>query len=213
MASSRVSRPARAVGSLHNGPMTTTLEAVEWPVRTSRLLLRRATVADVESTWSYRRMDAVNRWLPSAATEVDDYRPRFESPGRLGKTLVIEHDNTVVGDLMLAVEDAWAQAEVEEAAKGVQAELGWSLAPAYGGQGLATEAVRALIAIAFDELRLRRVIAHCFADNEASWRLMERVGMRREAHTVRDTLHRSGQWLDGLSYALLAEEWRTTEPG
>jgi RimJ/RimL family protein N-acetyltransferase len=189
--------------------VATTLEAVEWPVRTSRLLLRRATVADVETTWSYRRLDAVSRWLPSAATDLDGYRARFESLERLGKTLVIERGNTVVGDLMLAVEDAWAQAEVAEAAKGVQAEIGWSLAPAYGGQGLATEAVRALIAVAFDELRLRRLVAHCFADNEASWRLMERVGMRPEAHTVRDTLHRSGQWLDGLSYALLAEEWRT----
>jgi RimJ/RimL family protein N-acetyltransferase len=38
---------------------------------------------------------------------------------------------------------------------------------------------------------------------------MERLGMRREEHNVRDSLHRSGEWLDGLGYALLAEEWRT----
>jgi RimJ/RimL family protein N-acetyltransferase len=52
------------------------------------------------------------------------------------------------------------------------------------------------------------VTANCFAGNEASWRLMERVGMRRELHTVRESLHRSGEWLDGLGYALLADEWR-----
>ena len=57
-------------------------------------------------------------------------------------------------------------------------------------------------------LGLRRVTAGCFAGNEPSWRLMERVGMRREAHAVRDSLHRSRGWLDGLTYALLAEEWR-----
>jgi RimJ/RimL family protein N-acetyltransferase len=39
---------------------------------------------------------------------------------------------------------------------------------------------------------------------------MERLGMRREAHTVSDSLHRSGRWLDGYGYALLAEEWRPT---
>ena len=50
--------------------------------------------------------------------------------------------------------------------------------------------------------------ANCFAANEPSWRLMERLGMRREAHAVRDSLHRSGEWMDGLTYALLAEEWR-----
>jgi RimJ/RimL family protein N-acetyltransferase len=38
---------------------------------------------------------------------------------------------------------------------------------------------------------------------------MERVGMRREQHTVRDALHRSGEWMDGYGYALLADEWRT----
>ena len=36
---------------------------------------------------------------------------------------------------------------------------------------------------------------------------MERLGMRREIHTVRESLHRSGEWLDGLGYALLADEW------
>jgi RimJ/RimL family protein N-acetyltransferase len=69
--------------------------------------------------------------------------------------------------------------------------------------------VRELLAIAFDGLGLRRVVANCFADNEPSWRLMERIGMRREAHNVRDSLHRDGEWYDGLTYALLADEWRT----
>ena len=55
-------------------------------------------------------------------------------------------------------------------------------------------------------------VALCFADNEPSWRLMERVGMRREQHTKQDSLHRDGQWLDGMMYALLADEWRATQP-
>jgi RimJ/RimL family protein N-acetyltransferase len=101
----------------------------------------------------------------------------------------------------------WAQAEVEDQAKGVQAELGWTIDPALGGQGLATEAATGLLRICFEHLGLRRVIALCFADNEASWRMMERLGMRREAHTVQESLHRSGEWLDGYGYALLADEW------
>ena len=54
--------------------------------------------------------------------------------------------------------------------------------------------------------------ASCFAANTASYRLMERVGMRREAHTVKDALHPSGEWMDGYSYALLADEWRHDNP-
>jgi RimJ/RimL family protein N-acetyltransferase len=142
---------------------------------------------------------------------MEEYRTQFEAPEAMAKTIVIELDGEVVGDLMLAVDDAWAQAEVAEQAKGVQAELGWSLHPDHAGHGYATEAVRELIRLCFEDLGLRRVVANCFADNEASWRLMERVGMRREQHTVRDSLHRSGEWLDGMSYALLADEWRARQ--
>jgi RimJ/RimL family protein N-acetyltransferase len=119
----------------------------------------------------------------------------------------MELDGAVGGDLMLRVEDAWAQREVLDDARGTQAELGWVVDPAHGGRGLATEAVRELLRICFEDLALRRVVASCFADNTASWRLMERLGMRREEHTVADALHRSGTWLDGYGYALLATEW------
>jgi len=184
-----------------------TLDSVDWPVRSERLLIRRATTADVGPTWLYRRQEAVSRWMTAASTELDDYRVHFEKPDRMRKTLVFESDGAVIGDLMLAPEDAWAQAEVHELAKGVHAEIGWCIDPAYGGRGLATEAVLALIALAFDELRLRRLTANCFADNEPSWRLMERVGMRRELHAVRESLHRSGRWLDTVGYAILDSEW------
>jgi RimJ/RimL family protein N-acetyltransferase len=79
--------------------------------------------------------------------------------------------------------------------------------PAFGGRGYATEAVRALVSLCFGPLGLRRVHANCFYANEPSWRLMERIGMRRELHSVKESLHRTKGWLDGLSYALLAEEW------
>jgi len=187
--------------------MDSPLDAVEWPVRTERLLIRRVADADVEATWTYRRLDEVSRWITAAPQDLDAYRAMFTEEERLAKTLVVELDGVVVGDLMLAVEDAWAQAEVRDQGKGTQAEVGYVLDPAYAGKGLATEAVVALIDLSFGPLGLRRVVANCFADNESSWRLMERIGMRREAHTVRESLHRSGQWLDGLSYALLADEW------
>ena len=90
----------------------------------------------------------------------------------------------------------------------MQAELGWVVDPAYAGQGLATEAARAVLRICFEDLGLRRVTAQCFADNVASWRLMERLGMRREQYTVRDSLHRSGKWMDGMAYAILGDEWQ-----
>lgn len=188
--------------------MSQDLAAVAWPVRSKRLTIRPAVEADIEGTWQIRRLESVGTWLPSASQDLDEYRERFLEPDRLAKTLAMELDGVVIGDLMLAVEDGWAQTEVAESARAVQAELGWAMSPDQEGHGYATEAVAELIRICFEDLGLRRVTANCFADNEPSWRLMERLHMRRELHTVRESLHRSGEWLDGFGYALLADEWR-----
>ncbi len=192
-------------------PVTSVLDDVAWPVRTKRLMLRPATLDDVEATWQIRRLEPVNRWLTRAPRALDVYRADFADPASLEKSLVIELDGQVIGDLMVDVGDAWAQAEVADEAKRVQADLGWVIHPDFGGRGLATEAVREVLRICFEQLRLRRVTAECFSANEPSWRLMERLGMRRETHTVSESLHRSGTWLDGFGYALLAEEWHAQE--
>ena len=184
------------------------LSAVAWPARTARLTLRPATAADVEATWRIRREPEVGRWITRAPTDPVEYAEAFRDPDRLALTLVYELDGLVIGDLMLRIEDAWAQVEVAEDARAVQAELGWTLDPALGGHGYATEAVAELVRLCFEELGLRRVLASCFADNTPSWRLMERLGMRREQVTVRESLHRELGWVDGLGYALLADEWR-----
>ena len=184
------------------------LAELPWPRSTPRLSIRPFTVDDVEPTWAYRRLPEVNRWLTSAPDTLGSYRELVQAHDRMSWSLVIEHEGVVIGDLMLRIEDAWAQSEVKQQAVGVQAELGWCLDPAYAGRGLATEAVAELLHICFDDLGLRRVTAGAFAGNVASSRLMDRVGMRREIETKSESLHRSGQWLDGIGYALLADEWR-----
>ncbi len=108
---------------------------------------------------------------------------------------------------MVRVEDSWAQREVANEAKGVQAELGWALSPSVGGRGFATEEVQRALRLCFEELQGRRVVANAFAANEPSRRLVERVGMRREVYAVRDSLHRDLGGVDGIGYALLVEDW------
>lgn len=192
--------------------MTPSLDDVAWPVRTARLSIRPAVATDLDPTWRYRALPEVRRWLSSASADPQVYRDRFVDHDRLATMLVIGCDGVLIGDLMLRIEDGWAQVEVAEAVRGVQAKLGWCLDPAYASHGYATEAVAELLRICFDDLGLRRVSADCFAANTASTRLMERVGLRREIHSVRDALHHSGEWMDGLGYALLAEEWRAGRP-
>ncbi|QIX28393.1 GNAT family N-acetyltransferase [Nocardioides sp. JQ2195] len=188
--------------------MERVLDRMRWPLHTERLLIRPAEWEDAETTWPFRRLPEVNHWITRAPADHDEYVDLFRRPSSLDLTLVIERDLEVIGDLMLHVNDPWAQVEVREQAAATQAELGWCLHPDHGGKGCATEAVAALITASFEQLGLRRITAECFADNTASWRLMERLGMRREAHTRKDSLHRSGEWMDGLLYAVLREEWQ-----
>jgi RimJ/RimL family protein N-acetyltransferase len=183
------------------------LAAVDWPVLTERLLLRRATEADAEPTWRIRSLPAVYQWITSAPATLAEHAERFVPPSSLAVTVIIERDGRVIGDLMVRPDDPWAQREVREQARGVQVEIGWTLHPDEGGNGYATEAVRAMLDLCFHSMGLRRVVAGCFADNTASWRLMERVGMRREEHSIRSELHRSGRWLDAYAYAILRDEW------
>ncbi len=184
------------------------IDDLDWPRTTARLALSPATENDLEALWQIRRQEAVGRWTSDSSTDRDAFLAKAATGEWLRETLTVRCEDRVIGDLMLRVEDGWAQGEVAAQAVGVQAELGWCFDPSVAGRGYATEAVRELLQVAFVGLGLRRVTAFCFADNGPSWRLMERVGMRRETHNVRDSLHRSSGWLDGFGYALLADEWR-----
>jgi RimJ/RimL family protein N-acetyltransferase len=190
------------------GGVSASLEDVDWPVRTNRLALRPAVNDDEEAIWAYRQLEATSTWLNTLHRDRASFQAWFHDPAERANTLVIELDGTVIGNLLVRIEDAWSQIEVREQAAGTQAEIGWVLHPDHVGHGYATEAVGAVFRVCFEQLALRRVVAGCFAANVTSWRLMDGVGMRREQHTVRDTLHRSGEWMDGYGYALSGDEWR-----
>ncbi|MFD5224250.1 GNAT family N-acetyltransferase [Microbacterium sp. NPDC058342] len=188
------------------------LSAAAWPIRTERLELRPLEIADLDAVWAFRRLPEVSEWLGRAPATREEFHETYSDSERRATTLVIvlpdaDGGPAIIGDLMIRIGDGWAQAEVAEEAHGTEAELGWVLAPAYTGRGYAREAVSAAIDVCFGALGLRRVHAGCFAANEPSWRLMERLGMRREEFSRRTALHRSGEWMDGMNYGLLAEEW------
>lgn len=182
-------------------------DAATWPIQTDRLRLRPATAEDAMAVLGFHSLPDVGRWITRWPREPEAFAEHWRA--HLASSLVVEHEGGVIGDLMVRIGSPYAQVEAAAAAAGTEAELGWVLDPAYGGRGLATEAVAAAVGLCFGPLGLRRVVAACFSDNTASWRLMERIGMRRELHEVAAALHRERGWLDGYGYALLAEEWHS----
>ena len=86
-------------------------------------------------------------------------------------------------------------------------EIGWAVAPAHQGRGYATEAAFALLEHGFETLALHRIVATCQPQNTASVRVMEKLGLRREAHFLKCMPAPGGGWWDEYLYALLDEDW------
>ena len=92
-----------------------------------------------------------------------------------------------------------------------QGEIGFIFHPAFQGRGLATEAAAALLRLGFEGLGLHRIIGRCDGRNRASAGVMERNGMRREAHLIENEFVK-GEWTDELIYAILQREWEGSAP-
>lgn len=174
------------------------------PIQTERLLLRAHRPDDLEPLLAYYSDPEVARYIPwqpwSRAEAEEHLAKRLTRTGihQRDSTLafVVEREERVIGDIVL-----WPADDTLE-----RGEMGWAFHPAASGHGYATEAVRALIGVAFGTYRMRRVFAQLDARNTASARLCERVGMKQEAH-LRQDCWAKGEWTDSLIYGLLASEW------
>ena len=186
---------------------TATFDRISWPRRTDRLSIRPARSDDLRAVFEVRTLAEVGQWMPERPASYPAFVVRFGELGLLARTLAIELDGVLLGDLYLHVTPSWAQSDTADRA-GEEAEVGWCLSPAHQGQGYVSEAATELVRICFEDLGVRRITAAAFADNLPSLRIMERLGMREENHGVRDSLHRDLGWVDGVVYALLADEWR-----
>lgn len=108
----------------------------------------------------------------------------------------LRSDGTLVGDLLLILSSVEHQT----------LEVGYIFSRAHGGQGYATEAVRGLLDLAFGPFGARRVIARVDARNDASRRLLLRLGFRQEAELVENEWFK-GELSTEVDFAVLSREW------
>lgn len=93
-----------------------------------------------------------------------------------------------------------------------QAEIGITLAPAYQGHGYATEVMKAIFDYLLARLGKHRVFASVDPCNQPSMALMQRLGMRKEAHLV-ESLWFKDRWADDVIFAMLQREWISARTG
>ena len=175
-------------------------------LRSPRLLLRTLRSEDAAPIAAYRSLPEVARFqswdsfAPADAARLIADQSRV-IPGTAGTwlqlALVLSESATVVGDCGIHfLEDDLRQVE-----------LGVTLAPAHQRQGLASEALRSVLAHVFDTLGKHRAFAVTDAENQAAAALFRRVGFRQEAHFVEHTWFKGG-WGSEYLFAMLHREWQ-----
>ena len=175
-------------------------------LETARMIMRAFNDADAPAFSVYRSDLDVARYqgwdapftLAQAIAFIDELRQT--QPGTPGKwyqiALQLKSTGQLIGDCAFCV----------LADEPLQATIGFTLSQRYHGNGYATEAVRRLIDYLFDNFKLHRVRAICDVENLASVRVLERLGLRREAHLI-DHEWFKGHWSSVYWYAILEDEW------
>lgn len=173
-----------------------------YPLRTERLLLRPLREDDIDIVVGYRNDPAVaalQDWdLPVSRERVAEQVARTWSdiePGQ-SRQIGVERDGELIGDLYVGLDE-----------HGGIAEIGFTLRTEYQGRGYAVEAARAVVKDLIERLGCHRIFAQLSPQNDASKRVLERLGMTLESLAPKSFWWR-GRWDDNMVYAMSASSWR-----
>lgn len=165
-----------------------------------RISLRPISLEDAADMTEYASDEETTRYIfaePKNLEQTERLIAGYYMREPIGKYAVVLNDG---GKLIGTIEF-----RVDEATR--SGELGFTLSRHYWGKGYMSEAGRLILDLAFGKLELQRVHAAHEAENEASGRLMLRLGMSCEGTRRRDQLSR-GQLVDSVYYSILSEEYQ-----
>ena len=176
-------------------------------LESERLLLRPFVPDDFAALYALQSRPDMVRWLYWGPRDEDEVRDVLEKKiartdfvhdgDSLSLAVVLKESGEVIGESVLFLRSTRHR----------QGEIGFAVHPDHQGHGYATEAGRLILELAFGQFDLHRVIGRLEPRNTASAGVLERLGMRKEAHLVENELVK-GEWQSEAVYALLQREWR-----
>lgn len=172
---------------------------------TERLILRQATLSDAHDIFTYRSNSAIHQFLSSEPKNIGDIEhfisnsaKELNEPGTWFQVAIVHKETEkVIGDIGLHFIDSEPHQQVE---------IGYTLSPLFHKQGIATEAMHEIIQFLFTNLKKHRITASIDPLNEPSFRLLERLNFRKEAH-FKKSLFFKGEWVDDVVCGLLQEDF------
>lgn len=171
-------------------------------IETSRLVIRHFKAEDWQDAVVYCSDPAVMHYIPIGLMNEDEVKEFVsEEPNQETECYAIELKsiNHVIGHVIF---HPWFMERTYV--------IGWIINPLYQNQGYATEAAKALLKYGFYELKLHRITATCQPENPSSWKVAEKIGMRREGVFQQSILKENNVWWDEWLYAILESEYPAT---
>ncbi|MGE7997424.1 GNAT family N-acetyltransferase [Lysinibacillus sp. NPDC093190] len=167
-------------------------------IKTNRLLIREFEVQDWQAVYEYTSNPNVMKYIPEGVFN-EEQAKKFvsENSGEKAKyfPIILLSENMVIGHIVF-----------HQYFGDHTYEIGWVLNPNYFNNGYASEAAKAVLDYGFKEMKLHRIIATCQPENIPSYKVMEKIGMRREGYFKKCIPH-NDDWWDEYYYAVLEEEW------
>lgn len=169
---------------------------------TKRLILRSFTESDGNDLHEYLSDPNVVKFEPYQPLTLAECHQEAERRSHDGAFIAVclKESGKLIGNIYFDRReyDAW--------------ELGFVFNSAFQGMGYAYESAKEVLQNAFSVLGIRRVVAFCDPNNISSWRLLERLGLRREGHLLQNVyfdMDENGNpfWKDTYEYGMLASEW------
>ncbi|GAA3128757.1 GNAT family N-acetyltransferase [Streptosporangium carneum] len=178
-----------------------------YPIRTERLILRPFASGDLDELHAIQSLPEVTRYLYWEPRELEQVAEALETRMKQsalteeGQALALAVELAATGELIGDSVLFWHSAQHRSG------EIGYVSHPRHHGRGYAAEVAHVLLELGFDGLDLHRIVGRLDGRNAASARVLERLGMRREAHLVENEMVK-GEWVDEIVYAILQREWR-----
>ncbi|CAM4379217.1 acetyltransferase [Bacillus manliponensis] len=167
-------------------------------IKTKRLFIRDFEPNDWRAVHEYTSNEHVMKYIPEGLfSEEDTKKFVIHNIGEKAEKfpVILQSENTVIGHIVF-----------HKYFGDHTYEIGWVFNPKYFNQGYASEAAKAIVTYGFEEIGLHRIIATCQPENTPSYRVMEKIGMRREGYFKKCIPHGT-EWWDEYYYAVLREEW------
>lgn len=174
-------------------------------LKTERLVVRNFQAEDWKDLYDYLSLKEVLKYEPGSVSDYEDCKKKAieRSQDNIFLAVNLKDKEKMIGHIY------FNQINPHEF---LTWEIGYIFNPEFYGNGYATEACRRVLQFGFEELGAHRIIGMCNPDNTSSWKLLERLLMRREGyHKKKAFFHRTDEgqpiWHDAYQYAILAEEW------